>query len=131
MIQVLIDADNLSAPQLRALVAALPAGGMRIVVAGSPRALASVAWPPRATVIAVEGWQQADLRLAAAYRLNDEPLVLGSGDGDFSLLVVNHPGPVLVISDRPASRLRGAGTVTDPVTDGTAVLRRWLDEVAG
>ncbi len=131
MIQVLIDADNLSAPRLRALVATLPAGGVRMVVAGSPRALAAVAWSPRATVISVQGWQQADLRLAAAYRLDDEPLVLASGDGDFSVLAVNHPGPVLIISDRPASRLRSAGTVVDPATDGTAALRRWLDEVAG
>jgi hypothetical protein len=131
VIQVLIDADNLSAPRLRALVATLPAGGVRMVVAGSPRALAAVAWPPRATVISVQGWQQADLRLAAAYRPDLEPLVLASGDGDFSLLAVNHPGPVLVVSDRPAGRLRAAGTVVDLVIDGTVPLRRWLDEVAG
>ena len=129
MIQVLIDADNLSAPRLRALVGALAAGGVRITVAGSRRALAGVSWPERATVIQVEGWQQADLRLAEAYRADDEPLVLASGDGDFALLAATHPGPVLVVSDRPNARLRGIGTVVDPLVDGSGALRSWFDAV--
>jgi hypothetical protein len=56
-------------------------------------------------------------------------LVLASGDGDFALLAAGHGGPVLVVSDRPASRLRRAGTVVDPVTDGLDALRRWFDTV--
>ena len=40
-----------------------------------------------------------------------------------------HAGPVLVISDRPASRLRAAGTVVDPVVDGLDAVRNWFDAV--
>ncbi len=129
MIQVLVDADNLPAPRLRALLRALPSGEVDVVVAGSPRALATVAWPAEAAVLAVEGWQQADLVLAAAYRRGDEPLVLASGDGDFTALALGHAGPVLVVADRPGGRLRDAGTVIDPVVDGVDALRRWFDTV--
>jgi hypothetical protein len=129
MIQVLVDADNLSAPRLRALLRTLPAGDTDLVVAGSPRALAAVTWPAGATVTAVEGWQEADLVLVAAYRRGREPLVLASGDGDFAMLAGGHPGPVLVVADHPASRLRAAGTVVDPVIDGLGALRRWFDAV--
>lgn len=130
MLQVLIDADNLPEARIRALLRALP-GDARIVVAGSPRAIGAVAWPVRARVLSVEGWQQADAALAGAYVRGGDPLVLASGDGDFALLLSSHPGPVLVVADRPSVRLRDAARVVDPVTDGLAPLRDWLDAVAG
>lgn len=129
MIQVLIDADNVSAPRIRALLRALPLDEAEIVVAGSPRALAGAAWPGTARVVEIEGWQQADLVLVEAYRSGVDPLVLVSGDGDFGMLAGSHAGPVLVISDRPASRLRSAGTVIDPVLDGLDAVRHWFDAV--
>jgi hypothetical protein len=129
VIQVLVDADNVPAARLRALLWVLPAGGIDLVVAGSPRALAAVAWPPRARLTEIEGWQQADAVLARAYRPGHEPLVLASGDGDFVHLARTHAGPVLVVSDRPAARLRDVGTLVDPVTDGLGPLRSWFDAV--
>lgn len=128
---MLVDADNLPVARLRAVLRALPRGGVELVVAGSHRALAAVDWPERATVTAVEGWQQADLVLARAYRQGLDPLVLVSGDGDFAHLAVSHAGPVLVVSDRPAGPLRRAGTVIDPVLDGVDGIRRWFDAVDG
>lgn len=129
MIQVLIDADNLSAPRIRAFLKAVPLDEVDIFVAGSPRALAGIQWPHIARVLEVEGWQQADLALVQAHRAETQPLVLVSGDGDFAMLAATHPGPVLVISDRPASRLRAAGTVVDPVVDGLDAVRHWFDAV--
>lgn len=129
MIQVLIDADNVSAPRVAALLRALPLDEVQIVAAGSPRALAGVQWPALAHRTEVEGWQQADLLLMAAYRPGDAPLVLVSGDGDFGLLAGTHRGPVLIISDRPASKLRASGTVVDPVVDGVDAIRHWFDAV--
>jgi len=128
VLQVLIDADNLPEARIRALLRALP-GDARIVVAGSPRAVGAVAWPVRARVLTVEGWQQADAALAGAYVAGTDPLVLASGDGDFALLLSSHPGPVLVVADRPSRRLRESATVVDPVTDGLPRLRDWLDAV--
>jgi hypothetical protein len=127
--QVLIDADNLSAPRLAAFLRALPADEADVLVAGSPRAIGAVDWPRSARIVAVEGWQRADLVLVDAYRRGSEPLVLVSGDGDFAGLVRGHGGPVLVVSDRPASGLRGVGSVIDPVIDGLEDLRRWFDAV--
>ena len=127
--QILIDADNLPVARLEALLRTLPRGEGEVVVAGSPRAVAAVVWPPGARVIEVEGWQQADLVLVGAYRNGDHPLVLASGDGDFSMLAASPRGPVLVVSDRPAGRLRDAGVVVDPVTDGLDALRHWFDAV--
>lgn len=129
MIQVLIDADNLSAPRIAAFLRAVPLDEVDIVVAGSPRALAGVGWPEAARVLEVEGWQQADLALVGAHRAGPDPLVLVTGDGDFAMLAATHPGPVLVVSDRPASRLRSAGTVVDPVVDGLDAVRHWFDAV--
>lgn len=129
MIQVLVDADNISGPRLRAFLSAVPVSEVEIVVAGAPRALAAVQWPRRARVIQVEGWQQADLALVDAYRAMTDPLVLVTGDGDFGMLAATHRGPVLVISDRPASRLRAAGTVIDPVLEGVDAVRAWFDAV--
>jgi hypothetical protein len=129
LIQVLVDADNLSAPRIRAFLAAAPADEIDIVAAGSPRALAGVQWPRGALVHAVEGWQQADLYLVTAHRSGLEPLVLVTGDGDFANLAAQHAGPVLIVSDRPASALRAAGTVVDPVVDGLDAVRHWFDAV--
>lgn len=129
MIQVLVDADNLSAARLRALLRAVPLDESDVLVAGSPRALAAVDWPTSARVVQVEGWQRADMLLVEAYRGGTEPLVLVSGDGDFAGLVRGHAGPVLVVSDRPASGLRGVGSVIDPVIDGVEALRSWFDAV--
>jgi hypothetical protein len=128
-VQVLIDADNLSASRLEAFLRVLPAEEADVIVAGSPRALGAVRWPARARLLEVEGWQRADITLVEAYRAGDEPLVLVSGDGDFAGLVRGHRGDVLVVSDRPASGLRGVGTVLDPVLDGLDALRRWFDAV--
>lgn len=127
--QVLIDADNLSAPRIEAFLRVLPEHEARVVVAGSPRALAGVRWPSRSTVIAVEGWQSADMVLVDSYRPDADPLVLVSGDGDFAGLVRGHRGDVLIVSDRPAASLRGSGAVLDPVQDGIEALRHWFDAV--
>ncbi|MBA2528583.1 MAG: hypothetical protein H0V19_01240 [Euzebyales bacterium] len=129
-IQVLVDADNIPPGRLRALLLAVPRDEARVVVAGSRRALAAVRWPPRADIHEVAGWQEADMVLARAYRPGSQPLVLASGDGDFAMLASGHQGPVLVVSDRPAVRLRRVGTVVDPVADGLDALRRWFDAVA-
>ena len=129
MIQVLVDADNISAPRIAAFLRAAPLAEVELVVAGSPRAIAGVQWPRSAVVREIEGWQQADLFLVEAHRASEEPLVLVTGDGDFALLAATHPGPVLVVSDRPASRLRGAGTVVDPVVEGLLPIRQWFDAV--
>lgn len=129
MIQVLIDADNLTAPRLRALLKAMPADECRILVVGSPFALSRVEWPRGARIVEAEGWQAADVILAEAYRNEQAPLVLASGDGDFGAIAAGHPGPVLVISDRPASMLRRAATVIDPIHDGLDALRDWFDAV--
>lgn len=129
MIQVLVDADNLPVARLRALLRTLPSGEVDVLVAGSPRALAALDWPRGAQIVAVEGWQQADVVLARAYRPGSEPLVLASGDGDFAALAAGHAGPVLVVADRPASALRRAGTVIDPVAQGVDALRHWFDAV--
>ena len=127
--QILIDADNLTAARLAALVRTIPRGEAEIVVAGNPRAIAAVEWPQQARVVEIEGWQQADLVLVDAYRNSTEPLVLASGDGDFTMLAAGHRGPVLIVSDRPASRLRDVGPIIDPVTDGLDALRHWFDAV--
>ena len=129
MIQVLVDADNINAARLRAFLRAVPLDEVEMVVAGHPAAVGAVVWPATAVLHQVQGWQQADLALVEAYRRTDEPLVLVSGDGDFAMLAATHPGPVLVISNRPASRLRAAGTVIDPVVDGLDPVRHWFDGV--
>ena len=129
MIQVLIDADNISAPRISAFLRTVPRDEVDMIVAGSPRAVAGVGWPPSARVVEVEGWQQADLALVDAHRPGTDPLVLVTGDGDFAMLAATHPGPVLIVSDRPASRLRASGTVVDPVVEGLDAVRRWFDAV--
>ena len=132
MLQVLIDADNVPAARLRELVSALEgvaAAERRVVVAGHPDALADVQWPADATLVPAEGWQRADVALAAAYRPEPGPLVLASGDGDFVHLVERHPGPALVVSEAAAGPFRDVATVVDPAHDGTAAIRAWLHAV--
>jgi hypothetical protein len=110
------------------LLAQVPA--VRMVVSGRTQALAPVRWPASATLEPWSGWQRADLALARAYRPSADPLILITGDGDFALLANRHPGPVLVISGAPSARLRVGATVIDPVSDGLAPIRAWLDRYA-
>src|SRR6185312_8896847 len=130
--QVLVDADNLDAGRLRLVAAELARAGpgvaARTVVAGHPVRLEQVSWPPGADVRDASGWQSADAALAAAYVVDDAPLVLVTGDGDFALLAARHPGPVLVVgvSGATSSRLREHAVVVDPVHDGVERLRSWL-----
>jgi len=130
-VQVLIDADNLDVPRLRLLVAALevaPSGD--VVIAGAPTALEALDWPPRAQVLPASGWQGADIVLARAYRTDDRPLLLATGDGDFAQLARRHPGIVLVVGGTSSRSRTFAGpriTTTDPAADGGTQLRLWLD----
>jgi hypothetical protein len=126
--QVLVDADNVPPARVRALLAVLPPDA-RIVVVGSPRAVAEVEWPPGADVREATGWQRADVALAEIYRGDDDPLVLVSGDGDFALLAQQHRGPVLVVSEAASERLRRVATVIDPVHDGVDRLTAWIAAV--
>lgn len=128
--QVLIDADNLNVPRLRLLVSALgdaPSG--HVVAAGTASALDAVDWPQGVEVLTAHGWQAADMLLAQAYRPDDQPLLLATGDGDFVHLARQHPGSVLLVSST-ASRSRAFRgpriSITDPVADGGAELRAWL-----
>ncbi len=130
-VQVLIDADNLDVPRLRLLVAALevaPSGD--VVIAGAPTALEALDWPPQAQVLPASGWQGADIVLARAYRTDDQPLLLATGDGDFAQLARRHPGIVLVVGGTSSRSRTFAGpriTTTDPAADGGTQLRLWLD----
>ncbi|MFY9806522.1 MAG: hypothetical protein WCC38_04905 [Pseudonocardiaceae bacterium] len=129
--QILIDADNLDVPRLRLLVAALEAASSAdVIIAGALTALEAVDWLPQAQVLPASGWQGADLLLARAYRADDRPLLLATGDGDFAQLARRHPGPVLVVGGRASRSRTFIGpriTVTDPAADGGAELRSWLD----
>jgi hypothetical protein len=125
VLQVLVDADNLHRARLTALLVALPDDAV-ITAAGSPAVLDAVDWPSTATLLPHTGWQRADLELAAAYRPDDGPLVLATGDGDFAQLGRRHAGHVLVVSDAPSAHLRAAGTVLDPVHDGPGTIRAWI-----
>jgi hypothetical protein len=142
VLQVLVDADNVPAGRIQALLLALAAyqGGdhsedeaddMELVVAGHADAIGALSWPATATVVEAEGWQRADIALAAAYRSVAGPLVIASGDADFALLAARHPGPVLVISEAAAGRFREIATVIDPVHDGAQAISRWLAATAG
>lgn len=128
MIQVLVDADNLPVHRLRNLLRVLPRDEIALVVAGSGEALGMVDWPSTARICHVVGAQAADAALLAAYRPADEPLVLASGDKDFSAMVRGHAGPVLVVADRPAKALRDAADdIIDPVGRGLDALQVWFD----
>lgn len=130
--QVLVDADNVPVARLQVLAAALApyADAARIVVAGHSDVVDAVRWPVPPEMLVAEGWQRADLALAAAYRPTSEPLVLASGDSDFVQLAARHSGPVLIVSEAAAARYRDVATVVDPVHD-QAELAQWLAAVAG
>lgn len=135
-VQVLVDADNLDVPRLRLLVAALEAASETwpsadIVVAGAPTALDALDWPSEAQVLPASGWQGADLLLARAYRADDRPLLLATGDGDFAQLARRHPGPVLLVSGTSSRSRAFTGrriVSTDPASDGGSQLRSWLGQ---
>lgn len=128
-VQVLVDADNVSRARLQPVLDLLatrePAPA--ITASGRPAALARLRWPARTVLLPHEGWQRADLALAAAYCADSRPLILITGDGDFGLLAARHPGPVLIVSGSPSGRLRDAGTVVDPALEGTEPIRGWLE----
>ena len=150
MLQVLVDADNVSPRRVQPVLAVLGAylrglpnptgaeptgperrpllgaGTVRVVASGRAGALARVDWPAGTEQLAHAGWQQADFALAGAYSPDDGPLLLVTGDGDFGLLASRHPGPVLVVSGAASMRLRDGATVVDPATDGTELIHRWL-----
>jgi len=126
VLQALVDADNVPAGRLRALLGALTDYEVALTVAGHADALADVTWPDDSTVVEAVGWQRADMVLAAAYVPTPGPLVIASGDGDFALLATRHPGPVLVVSEAAAGRLRDVATIVDPVHDGVEAITRWL-----
>lgn len=128
-LQVLVDADNVPPARIYAVLAELPSYA-DIVVVGSARAIARVAWPAHARVEEATGWQHADLALVQIYQGDDSPLVIVSGDGDFALLAQQHEGPVLVVSEAASARLRRVATVIDPVHDGVDRLRAWFAAVA-
>lgn len=129
-VQVLVDGDNLDVPRLRLLVTALDAAPFaEIVVAGAPVALDALDWPKQAQVLPASGWQGADWRLARAYRADDRPLLLATGDGDFAQLARRHPGPVLLVGGTSSRSRAFTGpriTTTDPAADGGAELRAWI-----
>jgi len=129
-VTLLVDADNLTAARLAALMDAaqvLPVDARRLVVAGSAAALERATWPPDAYVVESRGWQRADAVLAAEYDHAPGPLVIASGDGDFGLLAQRHDGPVLVVSGAASAAYRTPGIrVIDPVREGTQAIRAWL-----
>jgi len=128
VLRVLVDADNVAPPRLGPvleLLARIP-DGVHLTATGRAEAIERSSWPPDAELIAITGWQRADLALAGAYRPDDDPLVLISGDGDFGLLATRHPGPVLVVSGAASGRLRGGTTVVDPAAEGTGPITAWL-----
>lgn len=127
-LRVLIDADNVSAGRITALLSVLAelSAGVSLVAGGRREALRSIPWPPGTGLLEQAGWQAADLALASAYVPDELPLILVTGDGDFALLAARHPGAVLVVSGAPSGRLRHGTTVVDPATEGTAPITAWL-----
>jgi hypothetical protein len=130
-VRVLIDADNVAARRVQPVLDLLAGrDGVRITASGRASALGRLTLPADAEILEHVGWQRADLALAEAYEPSADPLILGTGDGDFGLLASRHPGPVLVISGAASERLRDGTTVVDPATDGTAPIDAWLSENA-
>jgi hypothetical protein len=125
-IQVLVDADNVTGSRLRTLLDVLRGVPTRIVAAGARQSLNAIRWPETALLLPREGWQRADVALAAAYTPTRGPLVIASGDGDFALLAARHPGPVLVVSEAASARLRSVAPVVDPIHDGIGPLAAWV-----
>ncbi len=123
----LIDADNVAPSRLQPvldLLATVP--DTRVVASGRPAALARLDWPAGTEQLPAQGWQRADVQLAQNYRPGPYPLLLVTGDGDFALLAGRHPGPVVVISGSPSTRLRDVALTVDPATEGTEPIRAWL-----
>jgi hypothetical protein len=131
VLQVLVDADNVPSARLQVLAQALSSydGDVRIVVSGHRDVTGGISWPTEPQILVAEGWQRADLALAAAYSPAPGPLVLASGDSDFVQLATRHPGPVLVVSEAAASRYRDIATVVDPVHD-RVLLEQWIAAVS-
>ena len=129
-IQVLVDADNVTGPRLKALLHALRGVPTRMLAAGARESLNAVSWPETALLLPREGWQRADVALASAYVPTPGPLLIVSGDGDFALLAARHPGPVLVVSEAASSRLRSVAPVVDPIHDGVGPLAAWVRAVS-
>jgi hypothetical protein len=135
-VTVLVDADNVFPTRLQPVLDLLgtvmdtAATRVRIIAAGHSRAMRRLTWPAGAELHDAQGWQQADLVLAQEYVPDARALILITGDGDFGLLASRHPGPVLVVSGSPSSRLRDVGTVVDPAVEGTEPIRAWLAAVA-
>ncbi len=138
LLRVLVDADNVAPPRLQpvldllgGILAGAPsapgaADAVRITASGRRQALNRLRWPAGTELLEHEGWQRADLALAAAYSPADVPLLLVTGDGDFALLSARHPGDVLVVSGAASGRLREHATVVDPATEGSAPIAAWL-----
>jgi hypothetical protein len=128
VLRVLVDADNVTARRLLAVLTLLGAVSdeMQLTASGRPQALARSTWPPGSELLPHAGWQRADAALAEGYRPAEDPLILISGDGDFALLIDRHPGPVLVVSGAPSGRLRDSAMIVDPATDGVEPIRQWL-----
>jgi hypothetical protein len=128
VLKVLVDADNVTARRLQPVLVLLGAltDDVQLTASGRPQGLAGAAWPAGSVLLPHAGWQRADAALAKAYRPDDDPLILISGDSDFALLVDRHPGPVLVISGAPSGRLRDSSTIVDPATEGVEPIRQWL-----
>lgn len=130
--QVLIDADSMRVLPLQQLVDELAKlTGVRIVAAGNPALVGAIDWPPAAEVVKASGWQRADITLAERYENSDTALVLVSGDKDFSMLVQQHRGPVLVVSQRPAGRYRDLASIVNPYVAGPGAVVDWLAAVDG
>ena len=125
---MLVDADNVAPVRLQPVLDLLATidRPLRLTASGRAEALSRLSWPSGGTLLPHSGWQRADVALARAYRPDDDPLVLVTGDGDFGLLAERHPGPVLVVSGAPSGRLRARATVVDPATEGMAPVREWL-----
>ncbi|EYT90692.1 hypothetical protein CcI156_04360 [Frankia sp. CcI156] len=130
MVQVLADADNLAARWMTVTMRIVGGYGCAVTAAGAAGRLAAVRWPAQCRLVAAEGWQRADLALAGAYRSDEAPLLLVTGDGDFAYLASRHPGPVAVAGVLVARALRDTATVIDLARDGAAPLVRWLNHVS-
>ena len=94
MLRVLVDADNVTARRLQPVLTLLGAitDDVQLTASGRPQALARSAWPQGSVLLPHAGWQRADAALAEAYRPDDDPLILISGDGDFACWSSAIPG---------------------------------------
>lgn len=128
---VLVDADNVFPGRLQPVLdlVAVQQLNHRIVAAGAASALGRLRWPAGTEQRPATGWQSADVVLASCYEPSANPLLLVTGDGDFGLLASRHPGPVLVVSGAPSSRLRAAAPILDPAVEGLLSLQQWLEAV--